>query len=1193
MDKKNSLLAFLLCFSVLDGYANGELWVVSDVAPNITIEVLSDTQVRLTNHNLAVGYAVDVYKDGVFQPSYSLTENDLLGLGIFGLVFGTKTKVITLPDASPLTRFRLEIYAKILPEGHPRKEFSRQVALKNMDAAFTGMLTNILNCFGVVQEAPKVAKFASDIVRAGGASDRFLDGDLAGGFNKLATWAASEIGKAGIMTAAQKAGISISAGTSSLIGGMVAVAFTLPTVWDVIVSDPQLYHSITLELRTNEISPSYGIAIYGGYIDPDGECYKDTIPIFDIGDALWFGATVFNRSSVPLFNVSLEASLYGPDDSLVEKSSDGGFNLVWEYSPYYPKYFDLAPYPDPEGGYSAPVGLKPDYPLTVSSTGHQYRGGLYRVETQLLGWYGSDALGSSANYIKILDGQAPGKPELVTGEVVADSIALSWRPPPNTYDISYYLVRRFPNANRTGDVRVFTVEVPERKTPSEKITKVAPYLLDEFVAPGIDYYYEVKIVDWDDLESEWSPLFGPLTITPNVPEEGHDVTIQLYVNEAGVTHSPGQSATGEVWAINRGDNSESGNLQVCLEKSSGEILDSCTFAFSNLTINGSTPRYPFSLSSGSYEGEAQVHSRALVQYDENWSDNEATIPVYFSRNLNPTHSFDAFEHIEITSGETITVVDRRGQQHIIKFIGVADPQGNCITIVIDGEWFDRLCLGDYILGLPWAVIKCAAQYVGTYTYIFDFWWPDNIYTFSAQYLTIPWGGTATFEISRTSGSWYNVEDYTVEFLSGLLPSGWSSSVTTQDYRLVVKVQAAHGSGTINFDGWAHLRRTSELHTIYTDAFKWMRFQTVSSPPETVIASGPEGRVRTSDVTFVWSGSDDTTPTSQLEYAYRLYQCGSPAPEFSPLSSDITKTYYGLGDGCYTFDVKTRDLGGTEDPTPASRDFNIVTNRVPNLPINQYPEPGQTNTSLCPTLVGSSFLDPDFGDVFAESRFQIRTTAGTYDTPVWDSGELTPATNVSQVRERLLEDTEYFWRCRYRDDKGAWSEWSNETSFSTVIIHQCEEYLTLMNCELAYQRRISRTVYEYIFWLRAKNNSLVDLKDVTLCLVAEPNNTTVLDDTVKFSLIKAGMEALTDDTFKIRIDRSIEGSERDVLWEICDCKIEGQLGFNYDSYTDLVELAAFTEAWLGSGEGMGQDLYPDGKIDLLDFAIFAEMWRNKP
>jgi hypothetical protein len=696
-----------------------------------------------------------------------------------------------------------------------------------------------------------------------------------------------------------------------------------------------------------------------------------------------------------------------------------------------------------------------------------------------------------------------------------------------------------------------------------------------------------------DNEGDWSsPVAATLTVNQAELAEGHDVAIQLYVNQAGVTHSPGQSVTGEVWATNNGNYTESGDLEVRLEKASGEPLDSNTYPFSNLGTGQITPHHSFSLASN-YEGVAVVRARALVQLDEDWSNNEKSVPVYFSRNLNPTDSFDGFEHIEITSGETIIVVDRRGQEHTIKFIGVADPQGNCITLVIDGEWFDRLCLGDYILGLPWAVIKCAAQYVGTYTYIFDFWWPDNIYTFSAQYLTIPWGGTATFEISRTSGSWYNVEDYTVEFLSGLLPTGWSSSVTIQDYRLVVKVQAAHG-GTINFtfDGWAHLRRKSELHTIYTDAFKWMRFQTVSIAPETVITSGPEGTVFTRTVTFEWDGSDDTTPNSQLQYAYRL---DPMEPEFGLFSSDVSKTYTGLIDMPYTFYVKARDLEGNEDPIPASMPFTVAANRSPNLPVNQFPVAGQYEISLNSILIASPFYDPDGNDTFAKSRFQVRAIAGTYDNPIWDSYDLTPGTNVIQVSDRLLEATEYFWRCRYQDNKEAWSEWSNETSFITKgpnDVNLCEQALTWLGYELVDQSRISRTVFEYTFRLSAANKSLLDIRDITVQLVEGPNNTIVVDDMVGFSSIEAGTEALSDDTFKIRVDRTLKGLASDIIWQICDCKTDERSSFNYNVNMDLANLAEFVECWLGLGEEIAQDLHPDGAIDFRDFAAFAEKWRKQ-
>src|SRR5262245_2619251 len=43
----------------------------------------------------------------------------------------------------------------------------------------------------------------------------------------------------------------------------------------------------------------------------------------------------------------------------------------------------------------------------------------------------------------------------------------------------------------------------------------------------------------------------------------------------------------------------------------------------------------------------------------------------------------------------------------------------------------------------------------------------------------------------------------------------------------------------------------------------------SSPPVTTITSGPSGTVTTRNVTFQWTASDDTTPPSQLRYAFRL------------------------------------------------------------------------------------------------------------------------------------------------------------------------------------------------------------------------------------------------------------------------------------------------------------------------------------
>lgn len=166
------------------------------------------------------------------------------------------------------------------------------------------------------------------------------------------------------------------------------------------------------------------------------------------------------------------------------------------------------------------------------------------------------------------------------------------------------------------------------------------------------------------------------------------------------------------------------------------------------------------------------------------------------------------------------------------------------------------------------------------------------------------------------------------------------------------------------------------------------------------------------------------------------------------------------------------------------------------------------------------------------------------------------------------------------------------AYKSVIVFptiSCEQALTLLDYQLVERERMTRTEFEYTFRLHAANSWVFDLKDVIVQLVQEPNNTTVLDDTVKFSLIKAGTEALSDDTFKILTDRAIEGSPSDVVWKICDCKMHRRSDFSHDWSVDFRDFSALAEAWLNFGDNMPQDVYPDGTIDVMDLMIFSEEW----
>jgi hypothetical protein len=95
----------------------------------------------------------------------------------------------------------------------------------------------------------------------------------------------------------------------------------------------------------------------------------------------------------------------------------------------------------------------------------------------------------------------------------------------------------------------------------------------------------------------------------------------------------------------------------------------------------------------------------------------------------------------------------------------------------------------------------------------------------------------------------------------------------------------------------------------------------TTPPETMIVSGPSGSTGYTEVTFQWTGSDETTPTAGLSYSYQLE--GYDA-EFSPFTPDTSKTYTNLPGGSYIFYVKARDEAGNIDPTPATSRFAIAT-----------------------------------------------------------------------------------------------------------------------------------------------------------------------------------------------------------------------------------------------------------------------------
>ena len=114
------------------------------------------------------------------------------------------------------------------------------------------------------------------------------------------------------------------------------------------------------------------------------------------------------------------------------------------------------------------------------------------------------------------------------------------------------------------------------------------------------------------------------------------------------------------------------------------------------------------------------------------------------------------------------------------------------------------------------------------------------------------------------------------------------------------------------------------------------------------------------------------------------------------------------------------LTGSDPTVPAPND-------PPLTPAAVTPA-GGVLVSLTPTLQTGAFADPDAGDRHAETRWQIvQGSSGLIILDVASTEELTHLAVPSLV---LDENTEYYWRAIFYDQRGAASAWSAAAWFAT-------------------------------------------------------------------------------------------------------------------------------------------------------------------
>jgi len=190
----------------------------------------------------------------------------------------------------------------------------------------------------------------------------------------------------------------------------------------------------------------------------------------------------------------------------------------------------------------------------------------------------------------------------------------------------------------------------------------------------------------------------------------------------------------------------------------------------------------------------------------------------------------------------------------------------------------------------------------------------------------------------------------------------------------------------------------------------------------------------------------TTPSADpdgdsLTYIYQWYKNGVLEPELitnvvpaaSTTEGDIWRCVVAANDGTVS------GLSGEDEVA--------IQNSPASPPINLLPADGATCVSLTPTLGSSAFSDPDAGDTHAASQWQITAAAGNYSSLVFDSGiDISNLIDITIAPGVLNSSTAYYWHIKHQDNRGGWSSWSAETSFTTTSVGICGDVAPCPDCD---------------------------------------------------------------------------------------------------------------------------------------------------
>ncbi len=208
-----------------------------------------------------------------------------------------------------------------------------------------------------------------------------------------------------------------------------------------------------------------------------------------------------------------------------------------------------------------------------------------------------------------------------------------------------------------------------------------------------------------------------------------------------------------------------------------------------------------------------------------------------------------------------------------------------------------------------------------------------------------------------------------------------------------------------------------VETVYGTEMTFTTFR----PPRLDSVSPSSGRIGDSVIVII-TGTNFTGATA-VSFSAEVSVGGFVLDSATQISATVS---IGCNVNPGPRDVSVTTPGGTSTLTSG---FEVV-DVTPAPPNNVGPADETRVITLTPTLSSSAFSHLCLARSHAASQWQVTKAPGDYSNAIFDSGvDTVNLTNIVMPRGVLGEQEWYWWRVRYRDNRGVWSGWSKEASFS--------------------------------------------------------------------------------------------------------------------------------------------------------------------